>query len=123
MPTATNQNDAVSQPPVEQTQHAIPLACNLNAMTSQQRERHQRVLQQLDIQHGEIHEVTDGYAIRYPGNEVMCLAIAEFISLEHLCCPFFRLTLEVEPGQGSIWLRLTGDSSVKQFILAEMGLG
>jgi len=46
---------------------------------------------------------------------------AEFISLERLCCPFLRFSLEVEPEGGPIWLRLTGREGVKAFIREEVG--
>jgi len=41
---------------------------------------------------------------------------------EHLCCSFFRLTLDIEPGQESAWLRITGSSQVKEFLQAETNL-
>ena len=46
--------------------------------------------------------------------------IAEFMSMEHRCCPFFRLTLEAEAGHDPLALRITGADGVKDFIRAEL---
>src|SRR5258708_37059126 len=90
-------------------QQAESLACALSALTREQRERHQALITQVKESRISIQELPDGYTWQLPGDSATWLAAAEFISLEHLCCPFFRLTLEVEPGQESIWLRITGD--------------
>jgi len=69
----------------------------------------------------EIRELTDGYAFRLPPLSDVLTKAAEFISLERLCCPFLRFSLEVEPEGGSIWLRLTGREGVKAFVREEVG--
>jgi hypothetical protein len=50
------------------------------------------------------------------------LRAAEFISLERLCCPFFNFVLEVEPESGPLWLKMTGQDGVKQFLQAEFNV-
>jgi hypothetical protein len=44
--------------------------------------------------------------------------LAEWISFERKCCPFFKFEIELEPESGPVWLSLTGRAGVKEFILA-----
>jgi hypothetical protein len=48
------------------------------------------------------------------------LAVAEFVSNERLCCPFFEFGITVERAGGAVWLRITGDGEAKQVLRAEM---
>jgi hypothetical protein len=48
--------------------------------------------------------------------------IAEWVTLERLCCPFFNFELDVNQGDNSVWLKLTGREGVKQFIEADFGV-
>ena len=120
MNTQTNQVDHTvagrSQAPESES-----LVCVLDALTPEQRQRHEQLIEKVKQSRQSIRELPDGYAWQLPGDMAMWLIAAEFISLEHVCCPFFRLALEVEPGQGSIWLRITGSDQVKQFIGVETG--
>ena len=99
-----------------------PLACNMTAFTVEQRERHQTLAQQLFESVEEAQELPAGYAFRLPMEASMCIAVAEFITLERLCCPFLNFVLEVEPEDGPLWLKLTGPDGVKQVLQAELGL-
>lgn len=103
---------ANSSPPV--------LACNLNAMTMEQRERYQALSRQIWKAVEETKELPDGYAFRLPAVPELCLVTAEFITLERLCCPFFTLAIELEQNGGPMWLRVTGREEVKAFLAAEM---
>jgi hypothetical protein len=100
-----------------------PLLCDLTAMDAEQRERYRVVTQHL---HGAVQEVralSDGYAFRLSVEPSTILLVAEFITLERLCCPFLTLVLEVECERGPLWLKLTGREGVKDFLRAELGLG
>jgi hypothetical protein len=100
--------------PAQQT----PLACDLTAIPAEERAAHELLAMQLFFDAvPERHELPDGYAFRFRADQYPLLV--EFIANERLCCPFFRFTLEVAPGQGPLWLRLTGDEGVKEFIHAE----
>jgi hypothetical protein len=98
----------------------VPFACDLSVFTAQERQRHEQVAGQIIALRQSVQEFDDGYAFRLPWDAYPLAA--EFMRMEHLCCPFFRLMLEVEPGQGSIWLHLRGDSRIKVFARQEMGL-
>lgn len=100
-----------------------PFACNAAALDDGQRQRYAALFRQLGEARQEIRELPDGYAFRYPADAPMIQAVAEFVTYERLCCPFFAFTMEVESEGGALWLRLTGREGVKEFIRSEMNPG
>lgn len=71
----------------------------------------------------EVRELADGYAFGHsPGADVL-VALAEYVSLERLCCPFFDFAIEVGRGgaEGEVWLRMTGLEGAKGILEAAMG--
>jgi hypothetical protein len=98
----------------------IPLACDLTAIGADVRAGHLELARQL-VGHGaaEVRELADGYAFRYPAEQFD--QVARFVANERLCCPFFTFALEVAPARGPIWLRITGDSEVKEFLRGGLG--
>lgn len=98
------------------------LACDMTALDAAQRARRHALAERLHAALREVREHPDGYALRYPPTADLCLAVAEFIMLERLCCPFFGFTMEVEPNGGPLWLRLSGPDGVKAFVREEVGL-
>jgi len=100
-----------------------PLICDLTAMDTAQRTRHRVVAQDLHSAVQELRELADGYALRFSVEPSTIFLVAEFITLERLCCPFLTFMLEVECERGPLWLTLTGREGVKPFLQAELGLG
>jgi hypothetical protein len=70
----------------------------------------------------EVVELEDGYAFRHSPDRAMLLAVAEFVSNQRLCCPFFEFGITVERAGGPVWLRVTGVGEAKQVLGAEMGV-
>ena len=99
-----------------------PFICDMTAMTKAQRTRHHALGKQLRISVIEFVELPNGYAARFPLQAELVLLVAEFITLERLCCPFFTFGLEVEKEGGPLWLKMTGDQGIKPFIRAEFGI-
>ena len=95
---------------------AKPIACSLTAMTAEQRRRHTHLREQMQKGVKEIKELPDGYAFRFAADAKTVVSLAEFISLERLCCPFFKFELAVDGGDSPAWLRLTGGEGVKEFL-------
>jgi len=94
---------------------APTIACDLSAISAEQRAAHEALAQQLmseSVQ--ETRELPDGYALRFSADHYP--ALTQFIANERLCCPFFNFVLEVTPAPGSLWLRLTGGVGVKEFL-------
>jgi hypothetical protein len=104
------------------TANESPIACDLTALSAEQRVHRQALAQRMHAAAREICELPNGYAFRFSADPVLCLAVAEFMTLERLCCPFFTFALEMEPEGGAMWLRLTGRDGVKQFLQVELGI-
>jgi len=99
-----------------------PIACNLLGLTSSQRLRQQELHKQLFSQAAGIRELPNGYAVGLPGTKENVLAAAEFITLERVCCSFFRFELAVGQPEEPLWLRITGGEGVKEFLKSEFKL-
>jgi hypothetical protein len=97
-----------------------PIACNVFGLNEQQRKRQQELRKQLFEAGQELRELPDGYAVGLPPTSENILAAAEFVTLERLCCPFFRFELAVRGNDEPIWLSLTGGKDVKAFLKAEL---
>lgn len=93
-----------------------PIACDLTALTPEQRDHHRQLFDALQRATEEVRELPDGYAFRYAGGDAMWLKAAEFVTLERRCCPFLRFALELNLEDASICLHLTGNEQVKAFL-------
>jgi hypothetical protein len=89
------------------------------ALTEEQRNRHTQVYHWLADLRLSVQELDDGYAFEYAVEPATTALLGEFMGLEHLCCPFFRLTLAVEPEAKVVLLKVTGAEGVKEFVYAE----
>ena len=98
----------------------VPMSCNWLALTAVQQERQRALYQQLSADVEEVVELEDGYAFRHSPDRAMLLAVAEFVSNERLCCPFFEFGITVERAGRAVWLRITGAGEAKQVLRAEM---
>jgi hypothetical protein len=92
-------------------------ACDMGALTSGERARHQELSRTLRTSVQEKSELRNGYAFRLPPSALV--TAAEWVSFERKCCPFFAFTLEQPKNQGPLWLRITGSEGVKAFIEEE----
>jgi hypothetical protein len=89
-------------------------------LTEQQRNRQQELRTLLFEAGREVRELPDGYAIGFPATSANILAAAEFVTLERLCCPFFKFEIAVGGTEEPLWLRLTGGKDVKEFLKSEL---
>ncbi|MBZ0290317.1 MAG: hypothetical protein K8I30_22015 [Anaerolineae bacterium] len=94
------------------------IACDLTAIDAADRDQHMLTGKQLFASVTEVQELADGYAFRLPAETHILHSAAHFIANERLCCPFFDFTLRVGAKNG-LWLSLTGNDDVKQFVRAE----
>ena len=108
---------------VEKTQQSeAPFFCSLTALNVAERAHHKELSQKLHTGIKEVRELSDGYAFRLPGERQTIAMVAEWITLERLCCPFFTFQLEIGSDPNPIWLRITGREGVKQFMQSEFGI-
>jgi hypothetical protein len=66
------------------------LACNLNALTPEQRQERAELAKLVQAQTQELQELPRGCAFRLPSSSALFLELAEFVHLERHCCPFFK---------------------------------
>jgi hypothetical protein len=96
------------------------LACNMNALTKEQRTRHEAMTKRL-LQHATRKELADGYALTIDRAHISVAELAEWVADESRCCPAVDFHVEL-PAFGPLTLRLDGGADVKEFIAAELGL-
>lgn len=97
-----------------------PLACDMTAIPAEQRPVHLAANRELFLHIQETRELSNGYQFRFDAEPDVIRRLAEFVSLEKLCCPFLSFAIEVHAEHGPIWLRLTGREGVKEFIREEI---
>lgn len=97
------------------------LACDFGAMDAEQRERYRALRQLLSADFMEARELENGYAFRHSSDAGVLVALAEYVSLERLCCPFFDFVIEVGRDGGEVWLRMTGPEGAKKVLENALG--
>jgi mercuric ion transport protein len=65
-------------------------------------------------------DLPSGIALRLTGDSFP--QVARFIANERKCCPFLHIEVEIAPGAGPMWLRLTGPPGTRELIEAELAL-
>jgi hypothetical protein len=96
-------------------------ACDMTALSSEQRTRHHELAVLLQSSLAAIHELPDGYDFEFPWNPATYNALAEVTPLEHACCPFFDIGIRIESESNKLCWRLTGREGIKPFVRAEFG--
>ena len=99
--------------------NVAPFACDMTALSSEQRSRHQELGDFLRSALRAVRELPDGYEFEFPFEPATYDALTEITPLEHACCPFFDIGIRLERDGGKLWWRLTGRDGVKTFIRAE----
>ena len=97
-----------------------PLACDMTAIAPEQRPQHLAASRDLFSRIEKVRELPNGYEFRLADGSALLSQLAEFISLEKLCCPFLNFVIEIEAEGGPVLLRLTGRDGVKAFIREEI---
>ncbi len=99
----------------------LPVACNLSAFDSRRSKRHDALAGELFTSFEGAHELLNGYEFSLLGQSEWYLKLAEWVTLERLCCPFLNFEQEFSL-DGKIWLRVTGDDNAKQFLKTYLDL-
>ena len=97
-----------------------PLACDMSVLSPAQRQTHLTNSRELFSKVQAIRELPDGYKFQFADDSNAIMKVAEFVTLEKLCCPFLNFAVEVEAEGGPITVRLTGREGVKAFIREEI---
>lgn len=93
-----------------------PIACNLKALTTEQRK-------QLDQRGGQVisaitssRELQDGYAFRIDPAKASLMEVAQWLDLWRRCCPFYEFQIDFHAADATIWLAVKGRPGVKEYI-------
>jgi len=100
------------------------IACSRLAFAPEERRRYEELKE--DIFGKRLagwEELPGGYAFALePGSELL-VRLAEWMPLEHRCCPFLSMRLTpYHTGDGRVRLELTGPAEAKAFLLQELGV-
>jgi hypothetical protein len=96
------------------------LACNMRALTPEQRARHGAVTKRL-LEHAQRKDLPDGYVFTLDRAHISVAELAEWVADESRCCPAVDFHVELQ-AFGPLTLRMDGGPDVKAFIAAELGL-
>jgi hypothetical protein len=103
--------------PSGEIEHASPFACNAFALSAEVRKRHFDELGPALLKLKKAtRELADGYEFEFPAENHTYQLLTERMFQERLCCPFFNIELRLEGGAGPLWLPLTGQPGIKEFI-------
>ena len=95
-----------------------PLVCDLTAISAGDRARYNELRRIVGTWITGRRDLPDGLAIQIDADRIALSQLAEWISFERKCCPFFEFRIDIAPESGPVWLSLTGCSGVKEFISA-----
>ncbi len=98
---------------------APAIACNLKAISSAERPRYNDLMKSLRASVRERTEHSDGYAFKLDGGAISLKEVAEWISMERLCCPFLSFQLSASGNQADWMLTLTGPRGAKAILQEE----
>ena len=97
----------------------LPLACVPGAIPAAERPAHfERLGRLFGTEVRERRTSADGYVYRF--DAAAFDELARWVTNERRCCPFLRFTLELTPGDGPIWVSLTGPTGTQTFLDAEL---
>ena len=95
-----------------------PLACDLTAISATDRPRYNELRRILAASALAKRDLPNGITIQIAPDKITLPQLAEWISMERKCCPFFDFKIDVAPESGPVWLTLTGRPGVKEFLAA-----
>ncbi len=97
-----------------------PIACNLNALSTDDRARRLELVRSLLAEAGETRELTDGYELAVDASLFVRAKLEELADFERRCCGF--LNVEVTEARGLARIALTGPPGTKDVLRHELGL-
>jgi hypothetical protein len=89
------------------------IACNPRAIRALDRPRHAELAKRVRASAKVRREIKNGYAFTLDGSNVTLPHVAEWISMERLCCPFLMLQISASGEQSDWVLTITGPEGVK----------
>jgi hypothetical protein len=95
------------------------IACNIKAISAAERPRYNDLMKRLRLAIRNRSEIRDGYTFKLNGKAISLPEVADWISMERLCCPFLRFRISASGNEANWFLKLSGPPGVKALLEAE----
>ena len=99
-----------------QAESVPPIACNLKALTSEQRKELVQIGQRVIAAINTSRELNDGYAFRVDPAQASIVDVAKWLDLWRRCCRFYEFEVDFHAADDVVWLSVKGRPGVKEFI-------
>lgn len=96
-----------------------PIACSLTP--AELESRREGLLLGFLARAGAKKRIPGGFRWRFDPQPDLIEEAAAVIDAEHRCCRFLRFNLLVEPGDGPVWLEVTGPEGTEEFLSMLLG--
>jgi hypothetical protein len=96
-----------------------PIACNLRALTLEQRKQLSSLGDQALAAITQSRDLPDGYAFHIDPARFTIQDAAQLLDLWRKCCPFYEFRIDFHAADASMWLSITGRPGVKEFFPAD----
>lgn len=93
-----------------------PIACNMKALTGEQRTQLGQLGEHVIHAISATRELPDGYSFRIEPARASIVEVAEWLDLWRRCCPFYEFQLDFHGADAGLWLSVRGRPGVKEFI-------
>lgn len=93
-----------------------PIACNLKALTSEQRKQLGQVGEHVISAITASRELSDGYAFHVDPQKASLMDVAQWLELWRRCCPFYDFQIDFHAADAGLWLSVKGRPGVKEYI-------
>jgi hypothetical protein len=94
-----------------------PIACNIAVISAVDRPRHNDLIKRLRLAVEDQSELPDGYTYKLNTKKITLPEVAEWITMERLCCPFLTFQLDVKGDASQLTLR--GPAGAKAILREE----
>jgi hypothetical protein len=94
----------------------MPIACDLTVFSISERIKHVALAKSLLDKAKQVTEHDDGFTFSFEQSPLLETKIAEWVSNEKRCCPFFFFELSRADRPPSLRLRISGPSGAKEIL-------
>ena len=98
---------------------SCPIACDLNALTAEERERLSQLAHSLRSAVSGVRELADGYEVILAADSAIAKGLSTFLGFEKRCCPFLEYIVTHVDDRTVV--SITGPEGTKEFLRAEYG--
>ena len=102
---------------------AVPIACNLDALSPDERRQRASLAKKIRAGVVDICETHDGFRLNLGSDPMLYRDALDLVFLERRCCPFLKMKLAFSPEDGPVYFDLGGSAEIKAFLVSNGVLG